>query len=385
MELKRNIKLMTWFNFLLDFRFYSPVAIIYFAQVSGSYALGMSIFSVTMLSSALFEVPTGIFSDIIGRKKTIVLGALASLVSVFLYALGSHYWLLVSGAIIEGLARSFYSGNNEAMLHDWLWEDQREQEYAEYLGRTSSMFQWALAFTAVIGGLLASLSFALVMWLSILPAFGCMILAIQMSEPQVKSNSQGNIFIHLTEAINLFKTNRKLRSLSITNAIGFAAGESGYQFQSAFINMLWPVWAIGFAKMLSNIGAALSFHYSGKLIQKFTSLKLLWTGHIYSFIVNVLALVFPTPLSPVIMSSTSVFFGTNTVAMSELQQKEYTQKQRSTMGSLNSLFGNVLFAITAVIVGEMADSYGSVNALLFLRIPAMITTILIWRMFRQKN
>ena len=71
MKLHKNIKLLSWFNFLLDFKFYAPIAIIYFAKVSGSFALGMSVFSLTMLSSAFFEVPTGVYSDMIGRKKTI--------------------------------------------------------------------------------------------------------------------------------------------------------------------------------------------------------------------------------------------------------------------------------------------------------------------------
>lgn len=76
MKLHLNIKLLSWFNFLLDFRFYAPVAIIYFSQVTGSYVLGMAVFSVTFISSALFEVPTGIYSDMIGRKKNLCLGSI---------------------------------------------------------------------------------------------------------------------------------------------------------------------------------------------------------------------------------------------------------------------------------------------------------------------
>jgi len=67
--MNRNIRLFYLFNFFVDFKFYAPIAIIYFAKVSGSYALGMSIFSATMLAAALFEVPTGIFSDYIGGKR----------------------------------------------------------------------------------------------------------------------------------------------------------------------------------------------------------------------------------------------------------------------------------------------------------------------------
>src|SRR5690348_13401937 len=101
MPIHKNIRLLGWFNFLLDFRLYGPIIILYFTQVSGSFALGMSVFSITMLASAIFEVPTGVFSDKIGRKKTIVCGSIASVISVALYAVGGTYGMLVAGAIFE--------------------------------------------------------------------------------------------------------------------------------------------------------------------------------------------------------------------------------------------------------------------------------------------
>lgn len=78
----KNIKLLALFNFFTDFNLYSAVLIIYFAKVTGSFALGMSLYSVTMVSSAIFEIPTGIFSDYIGRKKTIILGSICSILAI---------------------------------------------------------------------------------------------------------------------------------------------------------------------------------------------------------------------------------------------------------------------------------------------------------------
>lgn len=89
--LERNVKLLTWFNFFLDLRLYAPIAIIYFAQVTGSFALGMTVFGVASISAALFEVPTGIFSDYLGRKRTVILGAVTAAFAVFFYALGFSY------------------------------------------------------------------------------------------------------------------------------------------------------------------------------------------------------------------------------------------------------------------------------------------------------
>src|SRR6187549_747740 len=119
---------MMLFNFLVDFRFFTPVAILYFAQVTGSFASGMMVFSVIMLSAALWEVPTGVLSDRVGRKRTVILGAIASTAAVVFYAIGGSFAALAVGAVLEGLSRALFSGNNDALLYDTLAEQNLEQQ-----------------------------------------------------------------------------------------------------------------------------------------------------------------------------------------------------------------------------------------------------------------
>lgn len=80
--ISRNIRLLGWFNFWAEFRPYGPIAILYYSQVTGSYALGMSLFSAAMLSQSIFELPTGLFSDLIGRKWTVVCGGIAGVLAL---------------------------------------------------------------------------------------------------------------------------------------------------------------------------------------------------------------------------------------------------------------------------------------------------------------
>ncbi|PIV70709.1 hypothetical protein COW57_03770, partial [Candidatus Roizmanbacteria bacterium CG17_big_fil_post_rev_8_21_14_2_50_39_7] len=146
---QKNIKLLAWFNFFTDFKLYSAIAILYFVHVTGSLALGMSIYSIASISDALFEVPTGILSDMVGRKNTIVLGSIASVAYALCYALGGSYLMLALGAVFQGLSVAFYSGNNDALLHDSLKESGNEKKFHTYLGKLSSLFQLALALGAV--------------------------------------------------------------------------------------------------------------------------------------------------------------------------------------------------------------------------------------------
>lgn len=69
------------------------------------------------------------------------------------------------------------------------------------------MFQWALAGSSLIGGILASISFPLVMWLSVIPAIVGLFIALKITEPKVHYQKTTNIYAHLKEALTLFWQN----------------------------------------------------------------------------------------------------------------------------------------------------------------------------------
>jgi MFS family permease len=383
MQTHQNIKVLKWFNFFNDFKLYAPIAIIYFSQVTGSFTLGMSVFSIFMISTALFEIPTGVFSDSIGRRKTVIWGALAAVLFSIFYAIGQSFWILAIGAVFEGLSRSFYSGNNEALLHGTLAESQNEHQYSEVLGKVSTMLQIATGFSAVLGGILATWSFPLIMWLSVMPQMVCLALAFKLIEPRVHTNESGNIFLHLKKAYGQFLHNRKLRLLSLSSIIRYGFGNASYKFVPSFYNTLWPVWAIGIIGTLSSIIGALSFHFSGKLIHKFGALRIMFTDYISNRIANILAAAFPTFISPLLMSSPAVFLGAATVAESTLMQKEFSNEQRATMGSLNSFTGSLLFGLVAFLLGFIADLLSPAKAILLLQTVLLVNFFIYWKLFRH--
>ena len=377
MSFKKNISLLYWHSFFTDFSFWSPFAILYYTQVSGSYTLGLSIFSVGMLTNAFFELPTGIFSDYYGRRKTLIAGAISYTLSVLLFALGFNYTFLLLGALFEGIGRAFYSGNNEALLYDNVVADQKLEDYEEYSGKVGSGSQLALAISAALGGFAALYSLKLIIWLSVIPQLICAILGILLTETKEVSKEDDNLFSHLKVSYQNFLTNSKLRWVSLGNIIGYGIGESAFQFRSAFVATLWPIWAIGFSQVLSNIGATLSFHFSGRLIKKFSAIKILLFQGLYGRSIHLFSLLFPSVFSPALMSTTSLFFGVGNTAENSLMQREFNSKQRATMGSLISLFSKLFFALFSLLLGLVADQLGPAKALIFAQ-TLLISNIFIY-------
>lgn len=381
--MKRNIKLLALFNFFTDFNFFSAILILYFAKVTGSYALGMSIFSITMFSSALFEVPTGILSDKIGRKRTVTAGAMAAVISVICYAIGGTYWVLVLGALVEGLSRAFYSGNNNALLHDSLRDIHQADAYDHYLGKTSAMFEIALLVGTVTGSIIAYFSYSWVMWLSVIPQLICLFISLFLTEPSSLPSTTTNVYAHLSKAVQHIWNNKLLRLLSLNEIIGFGVGESTFQFKSAFIATLWPTWAIGFSKALSFLGAAISFWFAGKLIKKFGGINLMLFETCINRVINCVSALFPTVVSPVLMSSTSFLYGTTEVASNTLMQREFTETERATLASVVSFAGNIVFGLFSILVGFVADKTSPASAILMAQLFYLPTIMILWKIKKQ--
>lgn len=382
--LHKNLRLMKWFNFFLDFKPYAPIAIIYFAQVTGSFASGLLIYSVFSISTSVFEIPTGIFSDKIGRKKTLILGALAGVLCVTCYAIGGTFWMLVVGAIFAGLQDSFFSGNNDSLIYDSLGETNEQASFATHLGKINSMFQVGLGLSALLAALLAGISLSLVFWVSVIPQIIVLVISFRLVEPKVHfTRTSGNIYVHFKQALKKFKQNHQLRDLSLASVLRFGMGEVAHQFLPAFVITVWPVWALGVFRALGNLFAFWGSTLAGRILKRFSSFKILIIGQLLDIGLTVVAVLYPTSWSPVLITLTSVFFGISLVALSALMHKEFSDEQRATMGSINSLFGNIFFAVFAYLFGLAADQLGPRDPIIITSLLSLVVVYLYWRLFKN--
>lgn len=359
-----NIRLLGWHNFLTDFRLYGPFIVIYFAEVSGSWTLAMAVMSIQMVVSAALEIPTGILSDRMGRKKTLAAGSVFSAAAVATYAIAPSFALLALGGLFEGVARSLFTGNNTALLYDTAKAEGKEGEYHHLLGRTSMMFQLAMSISAVLGGLLAFGSLRLIVALSVIPQVLAIFASLRIKEPEVHKSISENSLEHFKEAFRHLKGHSRLKWLTLAQSLGYGFGEANYTFVSVYFKTLWPLWAIGFLRGAGNGLAAASFWMSGRTIDRFGHFPILIFARFYSFIANALALALNSLVSPALIASTSIFFGTITVANDHLVQQTFTDDQRATLGSLVSFLGSLVYVPASLFIGAVADAAGPRVAIL---------------------
>ena len=99
----------------------------------------------------------------------------------------------------------------------------------------------------------------------------------------------------------------------------------------------------------------------------------------------IIALIYPNILSPIIMASSSLLYGVGQVAESRLMQKEFSDHQRATMSSLNSLGGSIGFALMSVALGKIADTWGPAKGMVVMVVISLPMIYFYWLILKNHS
>lgn len=382
MTARRNITLYGLFSAFDSLDFFASIRVIYFFIITNSYSQAASLISLIWIFSALLEVPTGIFSDFIGRKKTMVVGAFCIFAGFILYAVGTDYLTLALGTFLHGAGRAFFSGNNNAYLYHLSKEGENDEKFSKYYGRINSLESSAAFIAALLSGFLVDWNLRNMMWICVGIQFLAFIVTILLKEVHSEKSETSNIYAHLKDSFREIKNNLNLRFLSL-GSIFLGAGSAAYEFQAAVFSAVWPLWAVGIARAIQEIGAIPGYYFADQVIKRFGVVKIVLLQSWVSWAGNVLASILQSFLSPFLILSHFVFYGPADTATESLIQKEFTDRQRATISSLNSLGSSIYFAIVINLAGFIAGLSNPFLGLLTTQVFFLPVIYYRWKLFRR--
>jgi len=385
MKQRRAVVLFNLFSFFNQLDFYVPIKVVYFHLLTGSYATASTVISVVWVAQALCEIPTGVFSDLIGRKRTIVLGSVLSLGAYVLYASNGGYPFLLLGSALEGGSRALFSGNNNAYLHNLLSAERKEGAYQHYYGRLNGLIGVAMVVAALGSTVLLQWSPHLFMWINVLPQLVTLVCALLLTEVR-RGNTRPNVYRHLGEALSEMRDNLNLRYLSLAQILG-GGGLASYEYQAVVYAAVWPMWAIGVARAIQEGGVVPSFYFAGPIIDRLGYVRVLAADRLVGTLGVVLAALARSALSPLFIMLSLPLYGAGDSANQHVMQQEFTERQRATIASLNSFGNSLTFALCLYLCGLIANAHGPFLALLATQVfqlpSAYYQFKFLWRLRRQ--
>lgn len=186
----RNVALYPWFRFCQNLLFWQAIWFLYF-QSELSAAEALLLYVVYDATTLLLEVPSGIMSDRLGRRRTLIAAGLAGAAGSALIALGDNFALFALAQACLGAASSFASGTQNALLYESLRADGRADEVEAEETRGWRFSLSGLALSAVTGGALGMVSYPAVFAAGALSMLAATALAWAFREPPHKAEVAG--------------------------------------------------------------------------------------------------------------------------------------------------------------------------------------------------
>ena len=150
----RNITLYPWFKFFQNLLFWQATWFLFFqSELSAAHALLIYVFY--DIASTVLEVPSGYLSDRVGRRFTLILSAVAALVSTLMQGFGSEFWVFAVAQFALGAHIAFASGTDSSLLYESLAREGREDEVDRHELKAWRFTFVALAISAITGGAMA--------------------------------------------------------------------------------------------------------------------------------------------------------------------------------------------------------------------------------------
>ena len=132
---------------------------------------GLTIFEVMLVNAAftlgqlVFEVPTGVIADTIGRKASFLLASAVLFASTLLYVATSQYhlglWWFVAASVLLGLGFTFQTGAVDAWLVDALDYTGYDMPKERVFARGGVAFGAAMLVGTLVGGFLGQVNLAI--------------------------------------------------------------------------------------------------------------------------------------------------------------------------------------------------------------------------------
>ncbi len=181
----RNITLYPWFRFVHGLVFWQSVWFLYI-QANLSAAEAILLYAIYDITTTIVEVPSGYMSDRVGRRRTLIISAIAGALAASLQAYGGSFAIFVAGNICLGISAAFLSGTDSSLLFESLSETGREAEVEQ-----AELVSWrfgfvALALSAIIGGWFWRFDPSLPYITTALAFVAALIFALMFKEPKVK-------------------------------------------------------------------------------------------------------------------------------------------------------------------------------------------------------
>ncbi len=350
-------------SFLGELYFIIPIWLFFYLRVL-SYQQAALLTVIQAITSLIAEIPTGAFSDLVGKRVTLILSFALWAVTNFMYIFAGSFGFFVVLEVAKGIAKALFSGAQEALIYDSVVDWGLEKEYPQLLADLTSVGWVALFIAAYSGGFLYQLHPFIPYILTAVVYFGiAAVYFLWIKEPKAESEAvplTWKLYKQqtVTGFAELFKDQR---AAYISGALAVVA--FGYFMASEFLGLsqardygLSPAW-VGLLFGSGYILSAGVSQFFPRFAQRFNPKKLFLS----SAAVLLASFLLASWVGPILGSALILLrissFAIFTNLRSMLLNRYISRKNRATALSTMSLLVLLPYSVIVIFAGKYIDEH----------------------------
>lgn len=225
--------------------------------------------SVFHVASLLFEVPSGVISDVFGRKKSMVLSQCMMLVSSLLMLVSDSMAGVLPAMVFSAFGYNFASGTRESLAYETLKAEGREAEYDGYASTDMMLYTFFSSLATLCAGAALALGYRRAYLVDIGLGTVCLMSALRLQDVgYAAAGEEGGkngpeetvwkkIFQCFRESVRFLLHSRKAMELILLNAaVGAAETLLRFFLQARLTEKGLPDALLGPALFFMGLGGA---------------------------------------------------------------------------------------------------------------------------------
>lgn len=392
-KIKRNIRLDYISTFITNLNMQSSIWVLYLAYC------GMNLMQIGLLegiyhaTSIVCEIPSGALADLVGRKKSMILGRICVTISCIIMLFTRNFWWFAFSFLLQALGNNFNSGSEEALVYDSMICLGEEEDYIRINGRINTVIEVSQAIATVVGGVMAEYSYFVCYAACTVISLLAFVPVVLMKEPPVLTDSEEKerltarqlVARHFQTSFGILASDLRILKIVTYFSVIFAAHTLLFFYsQQYYYDMGYNKIQISVIMLLAGIASCFGAIASEKLYRRFEKKVL-----VFSAAVIALTLVFYSvgkPLLSIGMFIAANFFNAVLYPIeSETLNSIIPSEQRATLISVNSMFFSIVMIVTFPVAGALADAWSLASVLGVLGL-LLLLFIFVWNVkISRKN
>ncbi len=373
-DVGRNVLLYRIYALFNEPLFWGPILIISLQKLAHMPLSDIYYMESTVLCiCVILDIPSGAFADMIGRKRSIIIGRVFLTGSAFFFVTMTTPLDAWVGNILWAVGFTMQSGADTALLYDTLKEQGRQSEFKRIEGQAIGSRLILIAFCSLVTGILADIELRLPLWLClpfvVIPLFAAFFFKEPIRTGHYSARKQIEV---LKQGVSFV-----LRSVEVRWMIGFAALLATtskvwfFTYNPYFEYVGLPLVYYGAIFFCLNAVAWLSSHYAYK-VEHWLGERACIIGMILCIGIPILLMgSVPTQLFAYLVVVQNIVRGFMRPFVGDYMNRHIASNIRATVLSIQSSTANLLSIIGLTMFGFLTGTLGLLHSLILLGVVAI--------------